>query len=88
MTKNDLYSSALDIAFSDSEFLSVLQKKMLHKYLFNGYTFSQEESHPDKGTIYFGVDCPPEIRCLINPSFEVDIDFSSKRVVEIRGGNT
>ncbi|WP_338651554.1 hypothetical protein [Lysinibacillus sp. Y5S-8] len=40
------------------------------------------------GTIKFEVDCPPGVHCLIDPNFDVIIDFTTKKVVEIIGGET
>ncbi|MGE7752761.1 hypothetical protein [Lysinibacillus fusiformis] len=89
MPQNDLFKSALEIAFSDtkSEFLSVLKGKMGNKYIFKEYSFSQNEDETT-GTIKFEVDCPPGVHCLIDPNFDVIIDFTTKKVVEIIGGET
>ncbi|MED3997950.1 hypothetical protein P4647_25525 [Peribacillus frigoritolerans] len=78
----ELYSNALDIAFANSEFLSVIKGKMQRKYIFRTYRLK----HPDKnvGVIEFGIDCNEEENtCLVDPSFSITIDFSSQNVQEI-----
>ncbi|AXO96256.1 hypothetical protein MCCC1A01412_28225 [Bacillus anthracis] len=74
---------ALDIAFANSEFLSVIKKNMQRKYVFRTYSLKYN-TDKNIGVIEFGVDCNDGNKCLVNPNFSVTIDFSSQSVNEIR----
>ncbi|WP_301994347.1 hypothetical protein [Brevibacillus laterosporus] len=85
---SDLFRTALDIAFTDSKFLSVIKRKMANKYIFKRYSFTKDNTNKNLGEIHFDVDCEYGAQCLIDPNFDVVVDFLSRNVVEIRGGDT
>ncbi|PFX63069.1 hypothetical protein COL35_29210 [Bacillus toyonensis] len=86
MSKNEInekvsIDKALDIVFTNSEFLSVIKEKMTVENLFKTYEIKQD-TDKNVGVIKFGLEC--KNLCLIDPSFSVKVDFVSKNVLEIR----
>ena len=71
------------IALSDQRVRQVFFQKIKQGYVFKGISCLNKIGIPENKYVYFAFECPPDIFCLVNPSFAVVVNFVDGYVVSI-----
>ena len=71
------------IALSDQRVRQVFLQKIKQDYVFKGISCLNKVGIPENKYVYFAFECPPNIFCLVNPSFAVVVNFVDGYVVSI-----